>query len=155
MCLIVDTNSFSPIFNPTDADHPDFKPILDWITSGKGKIIYGGSKYKQELAQARKYLKLFTEFKKINKIVEVSDEAVDTEQRELEGRVDHRDFDDPHLVAIAIVSRCKLICSKDERAHPFIKDKMLYPDKLKPPKIYSNQTHMHLLNDKNIVRICK
>ncbi len=67
MCIIIDTNAFAPVFDRTSQNHAEFKPVLDWIVSGKGKIVYGGTKYKLELGKAYKYLKLFAEFKKINK----------------------------------------------------------------------------------------
>jgi hypothetical protein len=52
MCIIIDTNRFSSIFEEENSDHDEFKPILDWIIFGKGKIVYGGTKYKQELTRA-------------------------------------------------------------------------------------------------------
>ena len=44
MCIIVDTNCFAPVFDRKSEKHNQFAPVLEWIISGKGKLIYGGSK---------------------------------------------------------------------------------------------------------------
>ncbi len=155
MCIVIDTNTFASVFNAKSQDHDKFKPVLDWIIGGKGKIVYGGKKYKRELAQAHKYLNLFREFDKANKIALVDDDRVDQQQTELETVIEHRNFDDPHLIAIIIVSGCRLICSTDSRAHPFFKDERLYPKHVKRPRIYSgHSSNVDLLCDENIVAVC-
>ncbi len=156
MCIVIDTNTFASVFDKSSKHHDEFKPVLDWIVYGKGKIVYGGKKYKQELRQARKYLSLFLELDKAKKIVTVGDDRVDEQQRDVQAVVEHRDFDDPHLIAIIIVSGCRLICSSDSRAYPFFKDGKLYPKHAQRPKIYSgHSSNIDLLCDENIVAVCK
>lgn len=48
------------------------------------------------------------------------------------------DFDDPHLIALLNISKCKNICTDEIRAGKFLKLKILYND-LKIPKIHSMQ----------------
>ena len=155
MCIVIDANTFSTVFNPDSQKHGDFKPVLEWIVHGRGKIVYGGDKYKQELRNARKYHGLFSELSKVSKVIEVDCQRVNEIQEEVAGRVDHRDFDDPHLIAIIIVSGCKLICSDDSSAYPFLKRKDLYLNKVSRPKIYRRSTNRDLLCDNNIADICK
>lgn len=154
MCIIIDTSAFASVFNPNSQNHNQFEPVLDWIVFGRGKIVYGGAKYLEELTRAQKYLRLFTELDRQGKIVHINDEEVDREQQRIEELIGDPDFDDPHLVAIVSVSRCNLICSEDRRAYPFLKDRQLYPKGCKPPKIYSSRKHKALLIDANIARVC-
>jgi predicted nucleic acid-binding protein len=156
MCIVIDINTFASVFDSTSGKHADFKPVLDWIMLGKGKIVYGGSKYREELGKAKKYLNFLGELAKVRKIVVVDDVKVDDTQAELEKRVNHQKFNDPHLVAIIIVSGCKLICSNDKEAYPFFKNKDLYRNQgSRPPKIYAKANNSNLLSDENIAAICK
>lgn len=155
MCIVIDANVFSSIFDGDAADHDEFRPVFNWIENGKGKIVYGGTKYKIELRAATKYLKLFAQLAIAGKTRELDSKAIDRKQEELERKINHRDFDDAHIIAIIIVSHCKLICSKDTRAYPFFQDKNLYPKNFFRPKIYSRSSHAHLLCDQNIAKCCK
>jgi hypothetical protein len=62
------------------------------------------------------------------------------------------DFNDKHLVAIVEVSNCRLICTNDEKAMPYIKNKDFY-ETVKPPKIYTGLRNEDLLNHTNIVTL--
>jgi hypothetical protein len=59
MCIIIDANTFAAIFDPINKGHIDFKPVYDWIVFGRGKIVYGGKKYKSEVKNVSKYFGLF------------------------------------------------------------------------------------------------
>ncbi len=155
MCIVIDTNTFSLVFSGRRDGHEEFRPVLRWIVSGKGKIVYGGSKYRGELRRAKRYLGIVSQFKKAGKVVEVNDQQVDARQRELEDSMQHRDFDDPHIIAIVIVSGCKLVCSNDSRAYRFVKMKELYPSRIQRPKIYRGKGNEDLLCDQNIADICR
>jgi hypothetical protein len=155
MCIVIDTNVLANVFNKNAENHNEFKPVLEWILFGKGKIVYGGSKYKRELLMARKYFRLFVELKRKSKIIELDCQSVDNKQNEVSNMLVHRDFDDPHLVAILIISRCRLICSEDSRAFPFLKDGAYYPKHMVRPKIYCRESNKDLLCDNNIAEICK
>ncbi|MBF0592473.1 MAG: hypothetical protein HQL02_10345 [Nitrospirae bacterium] len=166
MCLVIDTNTFSSVFNRNSSEHYHYEPVLDWIQHGKGVIIYGGTKYKKELKTANEYRKILTEFKKKGKVIELPTEKVD----KYEDYVKKHDCvkkiypnlkpDDPNidarLVAIIKESRCRIICTKDIKAKKLIREKPLYPNSFKIPEIYSNKSQEKLLlHDKNIVKICQ
>lgn len=155
MCLIIDTNTFASVFNEGCQDHEEFSPVKTWIMEGKGKAIFGGSTYRKELKEALSYLKLFNTLKDIGKACEVPQEDVDEVEIQLKQLESHRDFDDAHIVAIAIVSKINLICSKDSRSHPFLKDRRFYPKGMKRPKIYTGKKNASLLTDKNAATICR
>lgn len=103
----------------------------------------------------RKYLALLVELKKTRKVVEVSDSDVDRETTRLKNIESHPDFDDAHIVAIVIVSGCKLVCSLDKRSYPFLKARHLYPNTANRPKIYSGVRNKNLLSPKYVAVCCK
>ncbi|KJU82822.1 hypothetical protein MBAV_004985 [Candidatus Magnetobacterium bavaricum] len=155
MCVVIDTNTFSSVFNRNSSDHHNYKPVLDWILKGKGVIVYGGKKYKDELKEASKYLEIFIEFKSKRKALEVPAEDVDKHENYVNKFVKNPSFNDAHLVAIIRVSRCKIICTEDDKAIPFIKENNLYPKGCEVPKIYAYKFHEDMLCDSNIVNFCK
>lgn len=153
MCLVIDTNVIASVFSSKSAEHDEFKPVLDWIKYGNGKLVLGGSTYKKELKNS-KYLKLINKYDKARKVVKISDDEVDAIQHDLKLLVNNKKFDDSHLAAIITVSKCRIICTKDDKSHRFILDRELYPKGVKPPKIYKRASNKNLLIDKNIVQAC-
>lgn len=164
MCVIIDTNVFGDVFEKESKNHDDFEPICRWISEGFGRIVYGGSKYKSELKQAKKYLRLFKHYNDARRIIPLSDEEVDeTEKRiskELEEEmISKHDFEnkfnDPHIVSIAIVSKCRIVCTKDKGLSDFLKMSRFYPKGAEIPKIYRNKSNRYLIKDDNIAEVCK
>ncbi len=156
MCIVIDANVFSMVFNSSNSEHVKFLPILRWVDKGKGKLVYGGTKYQKELEKADKTRRLFKLFQDAGKAVHVDDNKVDLEEAILEQLVDNRAFNDKHLVAIIRVSKCRLVCSMDVAAQKYLRDVSLYPSGTKRPSIYKgHRRHEKLLCDKNIVAICR
>lgn len=150
MSIIIDTNCFSRVFCRTNQEHAEFKPVLDWIIHGHGFLVYGGSKYKEELKKAKSFLKFFRLLKDFKKAVPFPDKQIDEYQKKYEKMVDNKDFDDPHLPAIVLVSKCRLICTKDFRSKPFVTSSWLYPPKFHVPYYYTSSRDSELLCDDNI-----
>lgn len=150
MCVIIDTNTLSCVFNPKDERHEDFLPVLNWIVKGKGKLIMGGSKYMKELSRARKFLPIINKLKKSSKVYIADKDKVDTKENEIKARIPDPDFDDPHLPAIAIVGKCKVICTCDTRSYRFVTNRALYSQKSDIPKYYSKKKNAVLLTDKYV-----
>jgi predicted nucleic acid-binding protein len=155
MCIVIDTNAFSSVFNERASDHPGFKPVRDWIEVGKGKAVYGGTRYEDELKKATKYLGTFAELARARKVVRVCSSKVDLEQHRMEQLIDDDSFDDAHLAAIVAVSGCKLVCTNDKSSHQFLTDPSIYPRTGLRPRIYTGLRNGKLLCDKNIAKCCK
>jgi predicted nucleic acid-binding protein len=155
MCIIVDTNTFAKVFDPKNAEHQVFKPVFDWIIRGKSKLILGGTEYEQKELREKmpKYLNLLANLARAGKIHRVSSDQVDAETKRLEAHK-NKDFDDPHIVALCIVSKTKLLCSQDKRSHKFVKNRSFYPKGQKPPNIYSQETHQTLLTNDALKPCC-
>lgn len=155
MCLVLDTNVFGAFFESDNAKHSDFLPALNWVVKGKGKLVYGGTTYKREMKEAKKYIRFFAALQRAGKLVLLCDTSVDDQEAELKKIEPNEDFDDPHLVAIVLKSECMILCTNDKRALPYIKRKAFYSGGgAKKPKIYQSKRNASLLSDKNIASIC-
>jgi predicted nucleic acid-binding protein len=155
MCIVIDTNAFAKVFTPHNAEHDNYKPVFDWILHGKGKLILGGTKYELEEIRNKmpKYVGLLAELARARKVHRVDTVRVDSEAAKLE-EFCTKDHDDPHIVALCIVSKTKILCTGDERSHSFVKNKNHYPKGQKPPKIYTNKTHADLLTPDTLKPCC-
>lgn len=151
MCIVIDTNTLPSVFDKKNKDHEQFKPVLDWIISGNGKVVYGGTKFIEEIGP--KLLALFVALKTAGKAVNYDNVIVDNDAIEISGMIQHKDFDDQHIVALLRKSGCKLICSLDARAYPYFQHSMFFSPR-KKPKIYSSLRNADLLSNTNIAKIC-
>lgn len=152
MCIIIDTNVLSNVLDKKNQFHNDFNEVYDWIFNGKGKIIYGGTKYLKEIS---KYSILFGELKKIGKAISIPNNLVDNEEVAISLLVIHPDFDDQHLVALLRISKCKVICSLDSRAYPYFRHNIFFNPASNKPKIFSGNRNKSLLCDRNFCESCK
>lgn len=153
MCLIVDANILASFFDPDSTGHSEYRPARDWVIEGKGKLVVGGSKYGSEIPF--KYLKLFGALEKVNKVVVLEKDDVDEVEARVRALEPSKDFDDPHLIAIVIVSGCRIICTNDKRAIPFLKRTELYLGLTQRPQLYTSKRNDRLLVDQRIVGRCR
>jgi hypothetical protein len=153
MCIVIDTDTLSRVFNNSNKEHPEFIPVYNWIIKGKGKMAIGGSKYDIELEAVTSLTKLIVELSKANKVRIVDSDLVDRKEKELKVKVVHKDFDDPHIVAIVIVSGIHLICTHEKRAIPFLTRNDFYPGR-RVPQIYSKSANANLLANNTYCRKC-
>ena len=155
MPIIIDTNCIVNVFDPKCVKHAEFSPVRDWIFSGKGKMVYGGTKYNQELGKLTKYLRIIRYLRENNKVIVGDKDAIDQWQTHVEGLRVNDDFDDPHLVAISAMTKCSLICSEDTRSIKYVKDKKYYPSGCKIPLYYTSSCNTNLLTDTYVHHIFK
>jgi hypothetical protein len=153
MCIVIDMNTLAPVFNQGSKKHKEFKPVRQWVVEGNGHLVYGGTGYKDELKKVPRYSRLFRLLKDAGRAFEVNEILVDSEHARLIKKTRGTNCDDQHIIAIFIVSGCRLFCSEDSRADKHIKNKNLYPKKHPVPMIYRNHKHAPLLNPKNIVKL--
>ena len=108
-----------------------------------------------ELARMTQYVRLINELDRAGKVVKLDNSSVDRIAAELKARIPDAQFNDEHIVAIAIVSRCKIICSDDKESYPYIRRADIYPKGMRRPRIYRSQAHGKMCCNQNIVAICK
>jgi hypothetical protein len=156
MCLIIDTCCLAKVFDRTNHQHGDFAPVLEWITEGTGRIIYGGSKYKTELEKATRFLGIIAELKQKGRAIQVPQQSADAIAEKLRNQINDSNFDDEHLVALVIVSRCRVVCTNDNAAISYLKLPTCYSDyAVKRPKIYRSKRNGNLCRDKYVAEICR
>lgn len=145
MTIVVDINCLPLVFSEEAQDHENFRPVKRFLDSGRGVLIYGGSKYLGELAQMTRYMRTIRLMSDQGRAVKIDKDAVDAKQAEVAKAVEGTDCDDPHIIALLAVSNCGLLCSVDRRSFPYVQDPSFYPRNHPGVSIYSGRRVRHLL----------
>src|SRR5580704_4992856 len=120
MCLVIDTCCLGLVFGVGTKQHDRYSPVFNWINEGNGYMIYGGTKYNTELKRA-KVLGIVSELAKKNRTIHLQDAAVNQIAADLKVKFPEPEFDDEHIVALVIASRCGVVCTKDNVAISYLK----------------------------------
>jgi hypothetical protein len=145
MKIVIDVNTLPHVFNQKDENHYEFEPVYNRVNEGRCNIVFGGTKYKSELAKMPNYLKLINIYKDKGIAIPLCDDDIDLKEIEIIKIVPIGRFNDQHLVAIVIISRCTVICTKDLAAIPFLRDQRFYPRGIPRPKFYTKRRNISLL----------
>lgn len=155
MCLVIDTCCLGMVFDKHNKNHLHFAAVLDWVVFGKGRMIYGGTKYNRELRQAYRFLGIVSELKRSQKAIEMPTTEVDIIAEEVKVQAADPRFDDEHIAALVILSRCCVVCTNDGVAISNLKRPELFSDYgMKHPKIYSSKRNQDLCCNQHLVAIC-
>ena len=134
MCAIIDANVAGEVFGRgrPAAGLKFFK----WIDQGAGRLVLGGH-LRAELVKtsAREWVR---QALLAGRIRNVSDIGVDDRTDELRNRQECKS-NDPHVIALAQISRARLLYSNDGRLHEDFNNKNLIDDPW--GKIYSTRRH--------------
>ena len=137
MCIIVDTNTFHKFKNPDDED---MEPVWTWLEKRDGKIAYSDIEKLEEEWDNGGMQHLRNRLRQRGKLKIVSPQDVEEKADELEGEIASND---EHIIALAIVSRVKVLVSYREG------DGDLFTDfknrELVGGKVYTRKQHAHLL----------
>jgi hypothetical protein len=140
MCLIIDANCAINTLcqNPT----AEFAPVMQAIHGNNATIALGGSKQREEYQKLASVWRYIVALEKAGKARLFPDKPVDELQKKLvnEGLLKS---DDPHIMALAIFSGVRLLCSKDQNLHCDFVNK-IFVDKPRG-SVYQNASHVHLL----------
>ncbi|OUR73250.1 hypothetical protein A9Q78_04750 [Methylophaga sp. 41_12_T18] len=147
MNILVDACVVSILFNNSNEKHSDFVPILERIKDGRVKMVFGGTHFNKELSKLYRYLKIIKQLKTAGRAIKLNDADVDAQEARIRKIEPLPDFDDPHLIAIVIVSKASVVCTVDSRAMPFIRQPRFYAKTgVTRPSIYQrSDDHLHLL----------
>jgi hypothetical protein len=157
MCLVIDTCCLAMVFDGKNKKHSQFTPVLKWI-NGKGCMIYGGSKYNAELARASRFLPIIAELHRGRHAIQISNTKVDPIAAALKRKHPEPEFDDEHIAALVIASKCCGVCTNDDSAIAYLKRPDLFSSYsgVERPKIYKGHpSHRELCCNKHIVRVCR
>ena len=109
MCAIVDANVAYEVFG---SDRPPAgRRFFDWLTSPRGQLVVGG-KLREELARDRRFLQWLRSAVRNGRARSLADEVVDDHAAGLV-RKGVCKSDDPHVLALALVSGARLLYTND------------------------------------------
>ena len=134
MCIILDADCIKDMNGPSE----DGKPVLRWLLTGGGGLIVGG-KQKRELSRSEKLMATMVTLSQAGKLHTLDDAKVEALTETLKPNCQSND---PHVIAVAALSGCRLIFSRDQNLHKDAKNKQI----LSPAaSIYKSKDHQHLL----------
>lgn len=137
MCIIVDANSVHHLKGQTD----DGRPVLSWMLRGRGGLVVGG-KVKRELIKAG-LTDTMVVLDQAGRLKRLDDKKVDDLAEEIAKSGKCRS-NDSHIIAAAILSKCRLLFSGDRNLHKDVKNtEILNP----AAAIYKSKNHKHLLTE--------
>ena len=113
MSLIIDANCAGAALG--EPSHADFAPLMKAIMEGRAKLVVGG-RLRSEYAKLTQVTRMFRALNQAGRAVSVSDQDVDAEEQVVIATC-KLESDDPHILALARVSRSRLLCSKDQALH--------------------------------------
>lgn len=138
MCLILDANCLHKVFPSADEE---FLPIENAITSGKAKLVYGGTKLLEEYKRVALAWRMIVALDKAGRTRKVNDLKVDAMENSLMA-AGQLQSDDPHVIALAKISGVRLLCSHDKNLHADFTD----PHLMQPRgSVYQNASHKKLI----------
>jgi hypothetical protein len=145
MCIVIDINTFSMVFDTANAKHADFSPIKEWLERRQGLIVFGGTKYLRELQHNRSHLRIINQLRTAGLAVRIDDKTVDEREETIRQMTTELNCNDQHIIALLGVSGSSILSSLDSESYPFIKDRKLYPAGLRRVRIYSSCRNKRLL----------
>ena len=112
MCAIIDNNVRHEVFGTDDVQSEAGRLFLDWVDSGKGKLVVGGE-LRRELSDYRRFIKWLSQARLSGHVVLVADDEVDAETYSL---LDSNicKSNDAHVLALAKVSGARLLFTNDQ-----------------------------------------
>lgn len=140
MCLIVDANLLSRVFR--DPPDDDFKPVIDWLQSEVGMLVYGGTKNAEELSRVAIAARFVRQLASAGHAYVFPNVQVDAEESHVQ-QLGLLRSDDPHILALARLSNARVLCSEDNALIDDFKTLEIVP---RPRgKIYKRKEHANLL----------
>ena len=145
MAIVIDINTFAMVFDPANKNHADFAPVKAWVENRDGFLLFGGTKYKEELFQSYRKMRLVRQLKDGGSAIEICSRAVDAIEVGVRQAVAGTNCNDPHIIALLAAAHCSLLCSRDKESYPFIKCRDYFPKGTPKVRIYSGRRNVSLL----------
>jgi hypothetical protein len=136
MCIIVDAN-VAHEFRGTFTD--EALAIRDWLIEDGG-IIAAGGRLKKELLRTS-FKNIYLTLLQAGRLYQYDDKEVSRAEASVNAKQNTRS-DDAHIIALAQVSLCRVLFSRDQDLHSdFCNPQILSPR----GRIYQDKSHEHLL----------
>lgn len=139
MCVIIDADVAALVFR--DPPDPDFLPVSMWLRRplADGVLAYGGPLTKQLFRVARAQVAIL-ELDRSGRATRFPDAPIGAEERRLKAAKRCKS-NDPHVIALAVVSGARTLCSRDADLHEDFKNREL----IDGGRVYQNASHDGLL----------
>jgi hypothetical protein len=136
MCLIVDNNLAADFFCGAV---PDLLPLKNAVLDSSCCIYYGGA-LRREYFRSEKVKRMVRQLDQAGRAKAVPDTKVDVTTRAVAPQCVS---DDPHVIALALESGARLLCSLDQSLHADFTN----PRLINAPRghVYQNATHERLI----------
>jgi hypothetical protein len=109
MCAIVDANVRDQVFG--NATSPAGEYFRKWLTTGKGKLVLGG-RLRLELADNTNFDQWLHQAVQAGRVVNIRDIEVESATEDILKEQICKS-DDPHVIALAIISGTRLLFTND------------------------------------------
>lgn len=145
MCIIVDANRLGVLLSRRTNE--DVKPIHDWLDDRQGMIIYStGGEFENDVSEGAR--RALAELVKSGKARFINRRRLESKVKLLTAYANYRS-NDPHVLALAIVSGARLLYTADQALRDdFKKGKWMNGEFIiqKPRgKLYSSKNNSNLL----------
>lgn len=141
MCVIIDACVRDLVFG--DRPHEDALPVLQWIESPDGRMVYGGKKQCDELFRSERAKRRVRGWKQAGRAFEFPPASVDAEQAKVNA-LGVAASNDTHIIALARISGARVLYSTDTALHKDFKNAQLVDQ----PRgsVYQRAEHASLLS---------
>ncbi len=140
MCLIIDVNWVHHVHPTPNADGT---PIREALLTGRARLVYGGKLSQEYRDGSRDFRRWLVRLDQAGRALKVPDADVNRATDELV-RAGTLVSDDPHIIALAQVSRVRLLCSSDGALHTDFTNHVLLSPR---GSVYQRAEHAHLIDD--------
>ena len=136
MCLIVDNNLAADFFC---GSVPDLLPLKQAVVDSACCLFYGGH-LRREYLRSPKVMRMLRQLDQAGRAKAVPDATVDARMKLVAPQCVS---DDPHIIALALESGARLLCSLDKDLHTDFTN----PKLINAPRgnVYQNANHEHLV----------
>ena len=138
MCIIIDANAAHYFARPTRASPAT--PIIDWLTSGQGRLAIGG-RNTEELATNGAVARWLVGLERAGRVRRIASPSLLEEERALHA-AGACVSDDAHVIALARLSGARLLFSMDRALHADFKNRDLVSPR---GKVYQRREDRRLL----------
>lgn len=103
--LIIDANIAGEIKNAKEC----VLPVVEWLVDGGGKVAVGGRNLDElSLASLSRFL---VQLERAGRLMRFDKQAILDKEKQIRSRISS---DDPHVIALALVSKTRLLVSNDQ-----------------------------------------
>jgi predicted nucleic acid-binding protein len=143
MCIIVDANVIAKVL--LDADDTVYAPVRKRLfeSARAVRLVYGG-RLRDEYARLTEVMRRLRVLDQAARTFNVSDDEVDAEMKRVAALQECKS-DDEYIIALARLSRARVLVSQDQDLHRDFKNKKLVDTSR--GKLYTNASRAKLLTE--------